>query len=94
MNHSDFKGYKPTQKQAHLQTAQSHHASQSLQKSLLCQRTETEKIYRHKHDRKEGRSANITYTQAGVSCFVGQESSKFKVQFFVGSSVVKIPACV
>jgi hypothetical protein len=37
---------------------------------------------------------NITYTQAGVSCFVGQESSKFEVQFFVGSSVVKIPACV
>ena len=37
---------------------------------------------------------NITYTQAGVSCFVGQESSKFKVQFFVGNSVVKFPACV
>ncbi len=37
---------------------------------------------------------NITYTQAGVSCFVGQESGKIKVQFFVGSSVVKIPACV
>jgi len=37
---------------------------------------------------------NITYTQAGVSCFVGQVSAKFKVQFFVGSSVVKIPACV
>ncbi|SEG09183.1 hypothetical protein SAMN03080598_02440 [Algoriphagus boritolerans DSM 17298 = JCM 18970] len=43
---------------------------------------------------KEGRRHNITYTQAGVSCFVGQESGKFKVQFFVGSSVVKIPACV
>ena len=27
---------------------------------------------------------NITYTQAGVSCFVGKESSKFKVQFFAG----------
>jgi hypothetical protein len=37
---------------------------------------------------------NITYTQAGVSCYVGQESGKFVVQFFVGSSVVKIPACV
>jgi hypothetical protein len=37
---------------------------------------------------------NITYTQAGVSCFVGQKSGKFKVQFFVGSLVVKIPACV
>jgi hypothetical protein len=37
---------------------------------------------------------NITYTQAGVSCFVGQESGKIEVQFFVGSSVVKSPACV
>ncbi|MEX2568995.1 MAG: reverse transcriptase N-terminal domain-containing protein [Cyclobacteriaceae bacterium] len=44
---------------------------------------------------------HITYTQAGVSplrrgrlCFVGQESGKFEVWFFVGSSVVKIPACV
>ena len=44
--------------------------------------------------KKEHRTHNITYTQAGVSCFVGQESGKFKVQFFVGSSVVKIPACV
>ena len=36
---------------------------------------------------------NITYTQAGVPCFVGQESGKFKFQFFVGSSVVKaLPA--
>ncbi len=39
-------------------------------------------------------AGNITYTQAGVSCFVGQESGKFEVQFFVGSSVVKFPACV
>ncbi len=37
---------------------------------------------------------NITYTQAGVSCFVGQKSAIFEVQFFVESSVVKIPACV
>jgi hypothetical protein len=37
---------------------------------------------------------NITYTQAGVLCFVGQESGKFKVQFFVASLVVRIPACV
>jgi len=43
---------------------------------------------------KEALGGNITYTQAGVSFFVGQESAKFKVQFFVGSSVVKIPACV
>ena len=45
-------------------------------------------------DRKKRRRHNITYTQAGVSCFVGQESTKFKVQFFVGSSLVKTPACV
>ena len=37
---------------------------------------------------------NITYTQAGVSFFVGQKSGKFKVKFFVGSSVVIIPASV
>lgn len=37
-------------------------------------------------------ACNITYTQARVSCFVGQESHKFTVQFFVGSTVVKIPA--
>jgi len=48
----------------------------------------------NKHDKKEGRSANITYTQAGVSSLVGQKSGKFKVKFFVGSSVVKSPACV
>jgi len=39
--------------------------------------------------KKEARTANITYTQAGVSCFVERESGKFKVQCFVGSSVVK-----
>lgn len=39
-------------------------------------------------------TTNITYTQAGVSCLVGHEISKFKVQFFAGNSVVKIPACV
>jgi len=43
---------------------------------------------------KEGRRHNSTYTQAGVSCFVGQESAKFEVQFFVGNLVVGIPASV
>jgi len=33
---------KPTQKQSHLQTAQSLHTDQSLQKSLLCQPTLTD----------------------------------------------------
>jgi hypothetical protein len=45
-------------------------------------------------DEKEHRTDNISYTQAGVLCFVGQESGKFEVQFFVGSSVVESPACV
>jgi len=48
----------------------------------------------NRNTEKEGRRHNITYTQAGVSCFVGQICGKFKVQFFVGSSLVKIPACV
>jgi len=43
---------------------------------------------------EETTAYNSTYTQAGVWCFVGQESAKFEVQFFVRSSVVKIPACV
>jgi hypothetical protein len=42
--------------------------------------------------KEKQRTANITYTQAGVSCFVGQESGNFKVQFFVGSLVVKTSA--
>ena len=39
--------------------------------------------------KEEARTANINYAQAWVSCFVGQESGKFKVQFFVGSLVLK-----
>ena len=39
-------------------------------------------------------AAQITYTQAGDSCFVGQKSSNFIVQFFVGISVVEKPTCV
>jgi len=46
------------------------------------------------YDREEERMHNSTYMQAGVSCFVGQKNAKFEVQFFIGSSVVKIPACV
>ncbi len=33
------------------------------------------------HGRQGSTGGNITYTQAGVLCFVGQESGKFKVQF-------------
>jgi hypothetical protein len=46
------------------------------------------------HTLYKARRHNITYTQAGFLCFVGQERGKFNVQFFEGSSVVKIPACV
>ena len=47
-----------------------------------------------KIDKEEQRRHNITYTPAGVSCFVGQNSGKINVQYFVGSSVVEVPACV
>jgi len=74
--------------QTHCQVARKLTAqAKTCQRICLCQRN---KRYRM----KEHRTDNITYTQAGVSCFVGQESAKFKIQFFVGSSVVKIPACV
>ena len=76
----------------HCQVAPAETQAKTWQRVCLSNRTTktTDKLT----DEKEHRSDNITYTQAGVSCFVGQESSKFKVQFFVGSSVVKIPACV
>ena len=45
----------------------------------------------NKDDRNEGQRHNITYTQAGVSCFVGQESGKSKIQFFLGKFSGKNP---
>jgi hypothetical protein len=78
----------PTLKAIHICNSHQPTHRQKLQKSMSLP------TLTHKQDEKEHRSDNITYTQAGVSCFVGQVSSKFKVQFFVGSSVVKIPACV
>jgi hypothetical protein len=77
----------PTLKAIHICNSHQPTHRQKLQKSMsLPTLTDRRK--------KEHRSDNITYTQAGVLCFVGQESGKFKVQFFVGSLVVKIPACV
>ena len=76
----------------HCQTTPAKAQSQAWQRVRLSNRTT--KTTDKPTDEKEHRSDNITYTQAGVSCFVGQESGKFKVQFFVGSSVVKCPACV
>lgn len=34
-------------------------------------------------------ACNITYTQAGVSCFLGKESGIFEVLFFLGRSALK-----
>lgn len=46
-------------------------------------------------DEREHRSHKITNTQSGVSCFVGQESSKFKVRYPPqAASGIKIPASV
>ena len=41
------------------------------------------KTYTDKRRMTRTTGYNITYTQAGFSCFVGQESGKFGVQFFV-----------
>jgi len=76
----------------HCQAAQAYAKTQAWQRVFLSQ--PTTKTTDKQTDEKEQRRHNITYTQAGVSCFVGQESGKFEVRFFVGSSVVKIPACV
>ena len=77
----------PTLKPYTLPSRTSQHTNQNLSKSMVSL-TLTDK-----QNEKEQRRHNITYTQAGVSCFVGQKSGKFKVQFFVGSLVVKsLPA--
>ncbi len=51
----------------------------------------TTKPTENQTDEREHRTHNINYTQAGVSCFVGQENNKFKIQFFVGNFSVKSP---
>jgi hypothetical protein len=76
----------------HCQAAPANAKTQAWQRVWLPNRTT--KTTDKSTGEKEHRTDNITYTQAGVSCFVGQKRGKFKVQFFVGSSVVKIPACV
>lgn len=84
---------KPTlHSHTHCQGSLAHAKTQAWQRVCLSNRKT--KTTDNQTDKKEHRSDNITYTQAGGSCFVGQESGKFKIQFFVGSSVVKSPACV
>ena len=60
----------------HCQVAPANAKAKTWQRVCLSNRTT-----KNPTDEKEHRSDNITYTQAGVSCFVG-------------SSVVKCPACV
>ncbi|SDA94990.1 hypothetical protein SAMN03080617_03988 [Algoriphagus alkaliphilus] len=76
----------------HCQVAPAQSQAKTWQRVCLSNRTT--KTSDKPTDEKEHRSDNITYTQAGVSSFVGQESTIFEVQLFLGSSVVKIPACV
>jgi len=83
--------WKPTQTATHIVKPHEPLLKPKLGKDCVCP------IARQngpKNHRTKKNTEAITYTQAGVSCFVGQESGKFKVQFFVGSSVVKVPACV
>lgn len=80
---------------AHLQNRSSQRSSQVLPKNHQANaRQNRHEMTTKQTTEKEGRRHNITYTQAGVSFFVGQESGKFEGQFFVESLVVKIPACV
>ena len=73
----------------HCQAAQANAKTQAWQRVWLPNRTSktTDKLTNEEEQRRH----NITYTQAGVSCFVGQESGKFKVQFFVGKFSGKNP---
>ena len=67
----------------HCQAAPANAQTQAWQR--VCLPSRTTKTTDKPIDEKEHRSDNITYTQAGVSCFVGQESDIFEVRFFVGN---------
>ena len=74
---------KPTLKASTFAIRTSQRTDQKLQKSLLCQRTETDQNDTNKHDRKEGRSANIGFAKWRVQCFydslVQSSSSVFQL---------------
>jgi hypothetical protein len=57
---------KPMLKQAHLQTAQCRLTDQSLQKSLLCQRTVADQMSGQSAYRQEGRTANTGLAKVAV----------------------------
>ena len=67
MNHNDYREYKPTQNQAHLQTAQCHSISLSLQKSLLYQHALTIGINRKPTNKKKGEALTMAIRNAGES---------------------------
>jgi hypothetical protein len=60
-----------TYSHTHCQAAPAHAKTQAWQRVRLSQLTT--KTTDNLTDEKEHRSDNITYMQAGVSCFVGQE---------------------
>lgn len=68
----------------HCQASPANAQTQACQR--VCLPNRTTKTTDKPTDEKEHRSDNITYTQARVSCFVGQESAKFK---FSSSLVVQ-----
>lgn len=76
----------------HCPATQAHAQTKAWQRVCLSQHST--KPTNKPTDEEEARCPNITYTQAGVLYFVGQVSGKFEIQFFVGRSVVKIPASV
>jgi len=69
-------------------------ATQTKTWQRVCLPNRSAKPTDNQANEKEHRSDNITYTQARVTCLIGQVIGKFKIQSFVGSLVVKIPACV
>jgi hypothetical protein len=79
----------PLHSHTHCQAAKANAQTKACQRVCLSNRTT--KSRDKLTDEIEHRSDNITYKQAGVSCFVEKLNSKFKVQFFVGSLVVKNP---
>jgi hypothetical protein len=73
----------------HCQAAQANAQTQAWQRVCLSQRST--KPTENRAEKEEARCPNITYTQAGVSSFVGQVNGKFKVRFFVGKFSGKNP---
>lgn len=65
----------------HCQVAQAEAQAKTWQRVCLSNRTSD----RQTDEKEEALGGNITYTQAGDSCFLGQKRAIFEVQFFVES---------